>query len=153
MKKLSILFACVAMSFTLGVAGCKKKEEKTEAQTTTEPAKPADPAAAKPTEGTPPADPSAAKPADPAAAPTEPAAAGGDLPAECNEYKGMIEKLASCDKLPQQSRDALKQGYETMAQGWTNVGAMPEESKTAMADACKKGTESVKAAAAAMCGW
>ena len=144
MKKLSILLACVAMSFTLGAAGCKKKEEKktettTEVKTTTEtkatdPAKPADPAA-KPAEG------------------TAPAAGGGDLPAECTEYKGMIEKLASCDKMPQQSRDALKQSYDAMSQGWANVGAMPAEAKKAMADGCKQGTEALKTAAGAMCGW
>src|SRR5687767_14928328 len=141
MKKLSILFACVAMSLTLGVAGCKKKKEeaKTEAPTT-EPAKTGDPA----------------KPADPAAKPAEgtPAAApAGDLPASCGEYKSMIEKLASCDKMPQQARDALKQGYDAMSQGWANVAAMPPEAKTAMEEGCKKGTEALKQAAAATCGW
>jgi hypothetical protein len=142
MKKLSILLACVAMSFTLGAAGCKKKEEKkteatTEVKTTTETKTTETPA-----------------PADPAAKPTEGApAAAGDLPAECNDYKAMIEKLASCDKMPQQSRDALKQGYDAMSQGWANVGAMPAEAKKAMADGCKQGTEALKTAAGAMCGW
>ena len=154
MKKLSILFACVAMSFTLGVAGCKKKDEKKaddKAQTTDPAAAPADPNA-KPTEGQP-ADPNAAKPADPAAAPADPAAAGGDLPAECNEYKGMIDKLATCEKMPQQSRDALKQSYDAMAQGWANIGSMPAEAKTAMVDSCKKAADALKQAAAATCGW
>jgi hypothetical protein len=142
MKKLSILFACVAVSLTLGAAGCKKKEEKkteatTEVKTTTETKTTETPAAdpnAKPTEATPPAP-------------------GGDLPAECNDYKAMIEKLASCDKMPQQSRDALKQGYDAMATGWANVGSMPAEAKKAMADGCKQGTDALKQAAGAMCGW
>jgi hypothetical protein len=93
------------------------------------------------------------KPADPAAKPTEGAPATGDLPAECNDYKAMIEKLASCEKMPQQSRDALKQGYDAMSQGWANVGAMPAEAKKAMADGCKQGTDALKQAAGAMCGW
>lgn len=144
MKKLTIMFACVAMSLSLGVAGCKKKKE--EAKTETPATAPADPNAK-------PADP--ATPADPAAKPAEGTApaATGDLPAECNEYKDMIEKLAACEKLPQQSRDALKQGYDAMAQGWANIGSMPAEAKTAMADGCKKGTEALKQAAAATCGW
>jgi hypothetical protein len=147
MKKLSILFACAAMSVSLGLAGCKKKKE--EPKTDTPAAKTTDdkPAMDKPMDK--PAD----KPADPAAAPAGGAAAGGDLPAECNEYKTMIEKLASCEKMPQQSRDALKQGYDAMSQSWANVGAMPPEAKKAMADGCKQATDALKQAASAMCGW
>jgi hypothetical protein len=136
MKKLSIIFACVAMALTLGVAGCKKKAAEQ---------KPAD-TAAKPTEDKPADKPTEDKPADPAAG-------GGDVPAECNEYKAMIEKLAGCEKMPQQSRDALKQGYDAMSQGWANVGAMPAEAQKAMADGCKQGTDALKQAAGAMCGW
>ncbi|MDQ3336023.1 MAG: hypothetical protein M4D80_12710 [Myxococcota bacterium] len=134
MKKLSILLACVAMSFTLGAAGCKKKEEK-KSETTTE---------VKTTTTT---------TGDPVAKPAEGTAPAGDLPTECNDYKAMIEKLASCEKMPQQSRDALKQGYDAMSQGWANVGAMPPEAKKAMADGCKQGTDALKQAAGAMCGW
>jgi len=141
MKKLTVLFASAALALTLGAAGCKKKEETkvddkmapTTPTTPTTETKPADPAAAKPTEGTP--------------------APAGDLPAECTEYKATIEKLASCDKMPQQSRDALKQGYDAMSQGWANVGSMPAEAKKAMADGCKQGTDALKQAAGAMCGW
>ena len=143
MKKLSILFACVAMSFTLGAAGCKKKEEKKAADPAMTTDKPVDPNAK-------PADP---KPVDPATKPTEGAPPTGDLPTECNDYKAMIEKLASCDKMPQQSRDALKQGYDAMSQGWANIGSMPAEAKKAMADGCKQGTDALKQAAGAMCGW
>lgn len=144
MKKLSILFACAAMSLTLGVAGCKKKKDeaaKTETAPKTEEMKKDE------TKAEPP------KTDDKGAAATTPAAGGGDLPAECNDYKAMIEKLASCDKLPQQSRDALKQGYDTMAASWKDVGAMPEEAKKAMGDACKQGAEALKTAASAACGW
>jgi hypothetical protein len=148
MKKLSIMFACVAMSLSLGVAGCKKKKE--EAKTDTPAAKTTEEKPADKPADTPADKPADEKPADTAAAGGE---GGGDLPAECNEYKSMIEKLASCEKMPQQSRDALKQGYDAMSQSWANVGAMPEEAKKAMADGCKQGADALKQAAAAMCGW
>jgi hypothetical protein len=143
MKKLSILFACVAMSLTLGVAGCKKKKEgegdKTAPKTEEK----------KDMKGDTAKTPEPPKEADKSGTP----AASGDLPASCTEYKGMIEKLASCDKMPQANRDALKQGYDAMAQGWANIGAMPPEAKKAMEDACKQGTDALKQAAGAMCGW
>jgi hypothetical protein len=137
MKKLSILFACAAMSLTLGVAGCKKKKE--------EAPKADDKAMAKPTDTTtpPPADPGAGKPA----------AATGDLPAECTEYKTLIEKLASCTKLPSQSRDALKQSFEATSKSWDQIGTMPPEGKTQMASACKTGVDALKQTASAQCGW
>ena len=128
MKKLSNLFACAAMSLTLGVAGCKKKKEGDAAKTTDTPA---------------------AKTTDKAA----PVAATGDLPAECADYKGMIEKLASCEKLPPQSRDALKAGFDQMSASWKDVGAMPAEAKAQMATACKTGADALKQTAAAACGW
>ena len=144
MKKLSILFAITAMSLTLGVAGCKKKKEEPKTDT---PSMKTDEKKDDKAGETPKTD---EKKDDKAAAP---AGGGGDLPAECNDYKAMIEKLASCDKMPQQSRDALKQGYDAMSQGWANVGSMPAEAKKAMADGCKQGTDALKQAAGAMCGW
>jgi hypothetical protein len=140
MRKLATLFAIAALS--LGV-GCKDKD-KTDDKTTT--------AAAKPVEAKP--DDKAAKPDDKAAKPDDPkkdetkAATLGDLPGECGEWKDAISKLASCEKLPAQSRDALKQAYEAASTGWANV---PAEGKAAVAQACKAGVEAVKQAAAA-CG-
>src|SRR5690348_1548073 len=49
-----------------------------------------------------------AAPAEGSAAAGGAAAAGGDLPADCARYKDDIGKLETCDKLPQQSRDAAK---------------------------------------------
>lgn len=95
-----------------------------------------------------------AAPADPAtgsAAAADPAAAGGaaaagDLPAECGEYKAAIEALAKCDKLPQQTRDALKTSYEQTSTAWASV---PAEGKAALATACKSAADAVKQSAAA----
>ncbi len=94
---------------------------------------------------------SGSDPATGSAAAADPAAAGGaaaagDLPAECGEYKAAIEALAKCDKLPQQTRDALKQSYEQTSTAWASV---PAEGKAALATACKSAADAVKQSAAA----
>ena len=71
---------------------------------------------------------------------------GGDLPAECNDYKAAIEALAKCDKLPQATRDALKQSYEQTSAAWAQV---PAEGKAALGTACKAAADAVKQSAAA----
>ncbi|MBA3457418.1 MAG: hypothetical protein H0T42_30335 [Deltaproteobacteria bacterium] len=95
--------------------------------------------------------PTGSDPATGSAAAADPAAAGGaaaagDLPAECNDYKAAIEALAKCDKLPQQTRDALKQSYEQTSTAWASV---PAEGKAALATACKSAADAVKQSAAA----
>jgi hypothetical protein len=85
----------------------------------------------------------AAAPEGSAAAPTE---GGGDLPAECGEYKAAIEELAKCDKLPQATRDALKQSYEQTSAAWASV---PAEGRAALGTACKSAADAVKQSAAA----
>jgi hypothetical protein len=92
-------------------------------------------------------------PATPDPAAGSAAAAPSDLPVECNDYKAMIEKLASCEKMPKETRDALKLSYDTVSKTWTNVAAMPEESRKTMANGCKQGADALKAAAASTCGW
>ena len=84
--------------------------------------------------------------ADGSAAPA--AAAGGDMPQECKDYKAAIEKLATCDKLPQASRDAMKTGYETWEKSFAN---MPAEGKAAAGTACKAAADGVNQTASAMC--
>ena len=92
------------------------------------------------------------KPADPAAgsAAAPAAGGGGDLPAECNDYKAAIEKLASCDKMPQQARDALKQAYDQASASWASL---PAEAKANLATACKAGADAVTQSAKSVCGW
>ena len=79
-----------------------------------------------------------------------PAAGGGDLPAECNDYKAAIEKLSTCDKMPQQARDALKNAYDQASAGWANL---PAEAKANLATACKAGADAVMQSAKQVCGW
>jgi hypothetical protein len=85
-----------------------------------------------------------AKPEEKPAKPEEKPVAAGDLPAECGEWKDAMAKLASCEKLPPASRDALKQAYDAAAAGWANI---PAEGKAGVAQACKAGVDAVKQAA------
>lgn len=131
MKKLATLFAITALSF--GLAACKKKKDE-------EAKEPAAVTAEKTTEAKP-----APKPDDKATP-----AAAGDLPKECNDYKDAIAKLASCDKMPQQSRDALKQAYDQASAGWANL---PADAKANLGTACKAGADAVTQSGKATCGW
>jgi hypothetical protein len=141
MQKLITLCASLAFVSTLGLAGCKKKT--------------GDATADKPTEGEvktaekPAAAPATAGTGSAAATATAPAPAG-DLPAECNEYKAAIDKLSTCDKMPQQARDALKQAYDQSSAGWASL---PADAKANLATACKAGTDAVTASAKQSCGW
>jgi hypothetical protein len=133
MTKLIMLVALSTLAFT----GCKKKDNAAKDNTDTTAEK-------KTTEGAP-ATPTPA----PATAPA-PAAAAGDLPAECNDYKAAIDKLSSCDKMPQQARDALKQAYDQASAGWASL---PADAKANLATACKAGTDAVNTSAKQVCGW
>ena len=131
MPTMTKLIAILAMTTGFGLAACKTDPDKTKE---TAPV-------AKPTENT--AKPTDVKPTE-EAKPTPTAAA--DLPAECAEYKAAIEKIGTCDKVPQQQRDALKQAYDTSSSAWANV---PADGKAALATSCKSATDAIKTSAAA----
>jgi curli biogenesis system outer membrane secretion channel CsgG len=136
MPNLTKLLAIALMTTGLGLTACK-----------TEPAKAKEVPVAKPTETAPTeAKPTETKPTETTPTEAKPVAAAGDLPAECGEYKAAIEKLATCDKLPQQTRDALKQSYEQTSTAWASV---PAEGKAALATACKSAADAVKQSATA----
>jgi catalase len=127
MKKLTTMFAMASMVTALAVGGCRRRaEEERRVEPVT---KTTEPGAMGTTGGA-------------ALDTTHPAA---ELPTECVEYKAAIDTLAGCDKLPQESRDALKQNYEQTAATWKNL--TPEQ-KPALATACKSATDAVKQAAA-----
>ena len=82
---------------------------------------------------------------------TPPTGAGaGELPAECNDYKAAVQKLAGCDKMPQAARDALKNAFDQASATWANL---PAESKAGLASSCKAGADAVMSSAKATCGW
>jgi hypothetical protein len=58
----------------------------------------------------------------------------------CDEWGKEVTKLASCDKLPQTSRDALRQAYDQLQQSWAT---MPIDQRAGLAEACKAATDAV----------
>lgn len=73
------------------------------------------------------------------------------MPAECVEYKTVVEKLAACEKLPQATRDMLKQSFEATSKTWANFDKLPESSRGALINSCKQGADAVKKASAGQC--
>jgi hypothetical protein len=144
MKKLTAFASVLALAATLSITGCKKKTDEA-APPTTEAAKPEEkkPEEMKPAEPAP-----APAPADQAAAPA------GDSSgiAECDAYLKTFEKYLACEKVPQQSKDASKQGLEAMKSSWAQLKDpnVPAETKKAAADACKTGEDGLKQSATAL---
>jgi hypothetical protein len=91
----------------------------------------------------PPAPPPTPPPAPPPPPTVEIAALPPTAPAECLAYIAIINSLMSCDKLPQETRDALQQGAIAMREGM--VGA-PPEALAALRDSCKAGAEGMEQA-------
>jgi hypothetical protein len=75
------------------------------------------------------------------------------LPYSCQQYSTLMAKVMTCDKLPQASRDALKQGLDAMKSGWTSYATMPEEAREAMSKACQQAVDAMNQAMASICGW
>jgi hypothetical protein len=97
--------------------------------------------------------PEGAKPAEGGDKPAEgaaPAAGGGDLPKECGDWKAAVEKLASCDKMPEAQRKAMKDAFDQASGAWANL---PAEGKAALAQSCKAGADAIMQSAKATCGW
>jgi hypothetical protein len=80
-------------------------------------------------------------------------AAATGLPAECTEYKALIEKLAACDKMPAASRDMLKKSFDDTAKAWADFDKLPADAKTALTGGCKQSADALKKAAGPTCGF
>ncbi len=75
------------------------------------------------------------------------------VPYSCRQYEQLIEKVKICDKLPQASRDALKQALDAMKSGWAGYAAMPQEAKDALSSGCQQGVDALTQGMASICGW
>ncbi len=71
------------------------------------------------------------------------------LPQSCHEYERSVAHLTACDKLPQATRDVLKQVFDSMAQTFEGLDAQPADAITALGDACKAGVDALRQAASA----
>jgi hypothetical protein len=74
------------------------------------------------------------------------------LPGECLVYQRAIHDLHKCEKFPQPSIDALKDGFAAMIERWGRNQSMSVEARTAIANGCAAGTDAVKQAVSAICG-
>jgi hypothetical protein len=74
----------------------------------------------------------------------------GALPAECNDYKAAVDKVATCDKLPAETRDQLKKAFDTTSATWASLAP---EAKAGLAPSCKAALDAVTTAAKTTCGW
>lgn len=88
--------------------------------------------------------------AAPAGSGSDTAAAGGGggstgIP-ECDAYKAAVDKLASCDAIPEATRKQMKDAFDQAAGAWANL---PAEGKAAAATACKTAADATTQAAAA----
>ncbi len=139
MKQLTTtMFAMFAMSLLL--TGCPKKKEE-----------PKDTTAPKATETAPAVTETPAKTPDPKPDDKVAVVGNDDMPAECNEYKALADKLGTpqCDKLGA-ARDNLKTSFDSSWKAWA---ALPAADRASAAGACKAAAQGLKSAAAAACGW
>ena len=75
------------------------------------------------------------------------------LPPECADYKALVDKLATCEKLPQASRDMLKKTFDDTSKAWANMDKLPADAKAALVGGCKQGADALKQSAGAACGF
>jgi len=130
-------------AFALALGGCKKKEEGGEGE----------PAAAKPAEGDKKEEAQKEEPKEEAKEEAK-EEGGGDAKtgvAECDAYVAAVTKYVECDKVPEQARDATKQGLDQMQKAWSQWGDdVPEETKKAAGDGCKTALDALKKGAEAI---
>lgn len=103
---------------------------------------------------TPPPPPTTTPPPTPPTIAPPPGATTGALPATvqgaCAGYLAKMETFLACDKVPQASRDAARQGIDAMKDAWKQAGTMPPEAQQAMADACKQAEDAIAQAMTGM---
>lgn len=68
------------------------------------------------------------------------------MPPECQRYFQIMERMGHCEKLPKESRDALRQGFDAAADAFKDSANLPPDAKKAMADACKQGSDALEQA-------
>lgn len=59
---------------------------------------------------------------------------------ECQWYASEIQKVMSCDTLPEATRDTLIESYQQTARAWRNV---PAEGRSSLATACTAAAKAV----------
>jgi zinc protease len=78
-----------------------------------------------------------------AAGATPPAATGG-IPAECTAMLGVLEKFATCEKIPADARKAVRDAIDQTKVGLEQLKNAPADQQKAAAEGCKQASEQVK---------
>ncbi len=68
----------------------------------------------------------------------------------CDQYIDDLERYLRCDKIPQETRDAARQGMDAMLEGWRQAGQVPDDVRVQVNDACKTATEALRQGANAL---
>ncbi len=70
--------------------------------------------------------------------------------ASCDAYVAAMERYLECDKIPQKSRDAARQGIEAMRSGWANAEDFPDDVRQQMRDGCQSALDALTRGATAL---
>ena len=76
-----------------------------------------------------------------------------ELPPDCERYRLVMQKVGTCDKIPQASRDALQQSFEMTSRAWKNLAAQTPDARKAANDGCKQAFEAIQQFGKTMCAW
>lgn len=77
--------------------------------------------------------------------------AAAELPAECGEYKALMERLANCSSFPKAQREAYEQAYKSVIGAL--AAAQNDAGRAQMVQGCKTTVDVIRQSAAATCGW
>ena len=124
MKKFQAVVTALVLSFA--IAGCKKKEEKAAEPPKTDTTAPATTGSA----ATPPA--------------TPPAAAVTAMPDECQKLKDLVDKVATCEKLPPETRDGMKKSWDLMTQSLKDWDKMGADNQATVKKSCTQAAETMQ---------
>jgi hypothetical protein len=69
---------------------------------------------------------------------------------ECDAYLVAFDKYMSCDKIPQATKDATREGIAAQKVSFRELKDAPPEAKKAAADGCRQGLDALKQAADAL---
>jgi hypothetical protein len=72
--------------------------------------------------------------------------------AECDQYLALFERYMTCDKIPDQAKQASRQGIQQMEQAWAMLRdpSIAADAKQAAADACAQAVQALQQSASAM---
>jgi hypothetical protein len=63
---------------------------------------------------------------------------------ECDKWEALVLRMQTCDKLPQASRDSIKQAVDQSMTAWAQQAATSPEMRASIAQACKSAVEGMQ---------